>query len=153
MTKTSIGTWIENPKDTIDFKQILNHTHIVQEGVPKGCIMFWDLSNGNIPNGWSIYQPLLDRYPCGSSSGKGNVAEPALPNITGKAMHQENGQQSSGCFKDIKNGSGGGLGANDWESSYNNGISFDASRSSSIYKNGFNSVRPPTCYLVPIIKN
>lgn len=115
--------------------------------------MFWDLSNGPIPEGWSIYSKLIGRYPCGNANGNGETAEAALPNITGKAMHQENSQQSSGCFQDTQNGSGGGLGANDWEGSYNNGISFDASRCSSIYKTGFNSVRPPTCYLVPIIKN
>ncbi len=74
----------------------------------------------------------------------GEVVEAGLPNITG-SFGQGNALSTSGAFY-VKSGAGFGFNHN-----YSTCHGFDASRSSSVYKDDCNTVQPPA-YLVNIWK-
>ena len=95
--------------------------------------------------------PLLSAYPCGvaSSDNVGNYASDGLPNITGViTTNDESAINVSGAFAI------GNSGPARWpidDNGQSNNVTFDVSRSSTIYGNS-NEVRPKTMYGIWVIK-
>lgn len=92
--------------------------------------------------GTNILPDLCNRFLEGAEVG-GSVIEAALPNITGRVgwWNDSNGTLQSGAL--ILSNSRFGRGQETGSGGIEFVIGFDASRSSSIYKNNINTVQPP----------
>ena len=102
-----------------------------------------DTENFNVPN-------LVDKFIQGSTTS-GTEKEAGLPNITGTFYHDTNATLSlSGAFFSYTRGSSINL-KNDDANKSSGYISFDASKSNSIYGNS-DTVQPPALTMVYIIK-
>ena len=102
-----------------------------------------DTENFNVPN-------LVDKFIQGSTTS-GTEKEAGLPNITGTFYHDTNATSSlSGAFFSYTRGSSQNL-KNDDTVKSSGYISFDASKSNSIYGNS-DTVQPPALTMVYIIK-
>lgn len=79
----------------------------------------------------------------------GSLVEAGLPNISGAVTSDDvnyywgAGTTASGAFQNAHVG-GSKISNGSWSGSRGNGFNFDASRSSSVYKNDFNKVQPQT---------
>jgi hypothetical protein len=114
----------------------------------KGSIYITTASTCPIPVGnWQLVSQ--GRVLQGVSSGQtaGNTVEAGLPNITGTLSSIDTENISSGAF--YVEGTHRGNESIDYRNK--SVFKFDASRSSSIYKNNFNTVQPPA-YLVNIFQ-
>ena len=76
---------------------------------------------------------------------------PGLPNITGtlKGNGHDTYMETSGAFYHSNTRNVGGMSAMDWNNCY---VGIDASRCSSVYKNNFNTVQPPSVVLRPMVQ-
>ena len=108
-----------------------------------GNIYGGSTENFNVPN-------LVDKFIQGSTTS-GTEKEAGLPNITGTFYHDTNAKFSlSGAFFSYTRGSSINL-QNDAANSSSGYVSFDASKSNTIYGNS-DTVQPPALTMVYIIK-
>ena len=102
-----------------------------------------DTENFNVPN-------LVDKFIQGSTTS-GEEKDAGLPNITGTFYHDTNADSSlSGAFFSYTRGSSQNL-KNDTANKSSGYVSFDASKSNSIYGKS-TTVQPPALTMVYIIK-
>ena len=173
-TFSTIGQWKETPKDTIDYQQVLNHTHDISAAVPAGAIIWfykesapdgWVICNGKYYNSNGVQKPdnvtdtnhtsypiktpnLINNYPLGADSNIGTEVEAGLPPITGYALSLQSIGKYGGAFT-YKYNDASGVGAYDW--GYHRGIYFDAKLSNPIYGKS-KTVTPPSVKLLPCMK-
>lgn len=134
---------------------------ILQASLPSGFIGWFDRTTA--PAGWVVCNGqtytdstgtkrtapnLIGRYPLGATSGIGSLVEAGLPNITGTFGTLAYQKIATGAFKQLV--------ANVYPiehggNSKGQSVSFDASRSSSVYGKS-STVTPPSCKLLPCIK-
>lgn len=120
--------------------------------LPSGAIV-WFGNRTTAPDGWAICNGtngtpnLIGRYPLGATSDIGGLVEAGLPNITGNLGGNRYGP-INGAFADA-----GSTGVRGSGSSADNmrKISFDASRSSTVYGKS-TTVTPPSTKLLPCMK-
>ena len=133
---------------------------VLRASLPSGFVGWFDLTTA--PDGWVICNGqkytdssgvertapnLIGRYPLGATSDIGGLVEAGLPNITGNFGGNRYGT-IDGAFADA-----GGTHVRGSSSSADNmrKISFNASRSSSVYGKS-TTVTPPSTKLLPCIK-
>ena len=140
----------------VDAKLKALKDEIIEAGIdmlPIGTIM-WFKQSVTLSNKWQVYEPLIGRYPLGATSGLGDTVEAGLPNIKGTFIAQTPMDGSStgysGAFTPDMNGYSH---INDYGSGpYSRDITFDASSSSGVYKDGVTTVTPPSVKLIPYVK-
>ena len=138
--------------------------------LPIGTIM-WFKQSVTLSDKWQVYEPLIGRYPLGATSGLGDTVEAGLPNITGEIKGHAAGtdgayggtfrgvHQSGASLDDLTTGSfvvgdkaGGSSGMAYTADSDTYTLKFDASVSSSVYKDDCDTVTPPYTKLIPYVK-
>ena len=133
-----------------DRYSLLDHSHELLDMLPIGTVL-WFKSNVTLSNKWTVYTDLIGRYPLGSTSNLGSTVEAALPNITGSWTGVNRGGvggtgtavvTTNSSWYSATSGTGGS------DSTYQ----FDASWSSSVYKDDCDTVVPPSVNLIPYIK-
>ena len=136
-----------------DRYSLLNHSHELLDMLPVGTVL-WFKSNVTLSDKWTVYTDLIGRYPLGATSNLGSTVEAALPNVTGVVSQAE-------WYGGFDNGTGAFISTGhkyvDTSDDHTDGvgystITFDASQCSSVYKNDYDTVTPPSVNLIPYIK-
>ncbi len=120
--------------------------------IPKGMIAWFELDEA--PEGWAIYEPLIGRYPLGSTETPGQTLASAIPNIVGTFVGQTPMEGDIGPYKGAFEPN---MDSYEHINNYGSGdysriINFDASKCSNVYNNDVTEVRPPSVRLLPCIK-
>jgi len=122
--------------------------------VPSGAVMFFDLDA--CPSGWTALNSggAFIRDVGGESAQRGVSQEAGVPNITGWYDSINGGEKAGGAML-VTTGSDP-LNNHHISSSYghiSHWMKFDASRSSTVYKDGLNEVRPKNIAYLACRKN
>lgn len=117
--------------------------------IPSGAIMFFD--RADCPDGWTALnsEGAFIRDVGGEADARGVVQESGVPNLKGWNGVGDDGKGDGVLFKLNAKIIGGdsGDGSNDLA------VDFDASRYSSVYKDGLNEVRPKNIAYLACKKN
>lgn len=133
---------------------------VLRAAVPSGFVGWFDRTTA--PDGWVICNgqtytdstgatktapDLIGRYPLGATSDIGGLVEAGLPNITGNF----GGNHYTAINGAFVNAYGVAVRGSSSSAAAMRQISFDASRSSTVYGKS-STVTPPSCKLLPCIK-
>lgn len=148
----------------------LGHSHELIDMLPVGTVL-WFGQDVTLSSKWTVCTNLIGRYPLGATSGIGGTVEAGLPNITGEIYGHAAGtdgayggtfrgvHQSGASLDALATGSfvvgdkaGGSSGMAYTADSDTYTLKFDASKSSTVYKDDYDTVTPPSVNLLPYIK-
>lgn len=136
--------------NTINSQLSSNVLSNLQSVYPIGSLYIGTTDTCPIANLFGTWEKVSEGRVLQGVSGSqvpGKTVEAGLPNITGSFDGQNRESGSRGCFYSV---TGGYQNARD-KNNEGNRVYFDASRSSSIYKNDCKTVQPPA-YLVNVWK-
>lgn len=137
-----------------DRYSLLNHSHELLDMLPVGTVL-WFGTDVELSNKWMVYTDLIGRYPLGALSNLGSTVEAALPNVTGtwKVDGTDGTSDGTGAFSEgVISEKGNGNYHHSGQDNVIRGFTFDASLSSSVYKDDCDTVTPPSVNLIPYIK-
>lgn len=148
----------------------LGHSHELIDMLPIGTVL-WFGRDVQLSDKWIVYTELIGRYPLGALSDIGAPVAAGLPNITGEIYGHAAGtdgayggtfrgvHQSGASLDALTSGSfvvgdkaGGSSGMAYTADSDTYTLKFDASKSSTVYKDDYDTVTPPSVNLLPYIK-
>ena len=133
-----------------DRYSLLDHSHELLDMLPIGTVL-WFKSNVTLSNKWTVYTDLIGRYPLGATSNLGSTVEAALPNITGSWTGVNRGGVG-GTGTAVVTSPSSWLSATSGSGGHDSTYQFNASWSSSVYKDDCDTVTPPSVNLIPYIK-